>query len=90
MPERTSSAGKRAGVGDLRGVEAPRPLVNAQKYAKNKYKPPEYINIQGSKRVGKEGSLRKGGQETIHLRKNIVGTVRDQASGQGRQGRGVG
>ena len=33
MPERPSSAGARAGVGNCQGVETPRPLVSAQKGA---------------------------------------------------------
>ena len=50
-------------------MEAPWPLVIVQKDAKNKYKPPEYINIWGSTRAVGEESQKTGGQETRYLRR---------------------
>ena len=64
MTARPISADTRAVTGDCQGVEAPWPLVSAQKDAKNNYKPPEYIKIWGSTRAGEEGGQITGVQKT--------------------------
>ena len=56
-------------MGDCQGVEAPWPLVSAQKDAKNKYKSLEDTKRKGSTRAGEEGARRTGGQDTRDLRR---------------------
>ena len=89
-PERQSRVGTRIGSGDHHGVEAPWPLISMQKYAKNEYKPPEYIKTWGSTRVGEEEARRTGEKEARDLRSESPQDRKGTSSRSRPSGGGIG
>ena len=87
MPERPSSAGARAGVGNCQGVETPRPLVSAQKGVR-KTKKTEYTKRRGGTGAGEEEAWwrRKGCQEMeTQLPPGPAGTRPQVEAGRGEE-----